>query len=113
MQPSLVFLNVGTPYYTTLTPIIICRFILNLRYTKPSGSSYPSNSNSASYRFTGNMGESLSIVGDEEDGDDYGGGFNYSNDSDNSDAVEMSVIERGLGDGVDAAPGENSDPHRV
>ena len=49
-----------------LTPVIICRFTLNLRQVKSPGSSWISGSQSASLRFVGNVGGSLHFGGDDE-----------------------------------------------
>ena len=57
-----------------LTPIIICRFILNLRQVKSPGNSWVSGSGrSLSLRFVGNAGESLRFGADPgEDGVEEG-----------------------------------------
>lgn len=57
-----------TPCHS-LPPIIICRFILNLRQISPVGSSWTSGNESTSIRFVGNMGESLQFGAGEEDED--------------------------------------------
>ena len=49
------------------TPIIICRFTLDLRQVKSPGSSWISGSQSASLRFVGNAGGSLHFVGDDDE----------------------------------------------
>ena len=51
----------------SFTPIIICRFTLNLRQVKPSSSSWASGNQSASLRFVGNAGESLQFGGDDDE----------------------------------------------
>ncbi|KAI0086736.1 hypothetical protein BDY19DRAFT_995489 [Irpex rosettiformis] len=64
--PSLLTMQVSAPFFETLPPLIICRFILNLRQVKPAGSSWISGSQSGTHRFAGNAGESLQLgVGDE------------------------------------------------
>ena len=60
----------------SITPIIICRFTLDLRQVKFPGSSCVSGNQSASLRFVGNAGGSLRFGPDEdeegeEDGDEY------------------------------------------
>ncbi len=52
----------------SLPPIIICRFILNLRQVQPGGASCSSGSNkSISLRFVGNVGQSLQFGPDDTD----------------------------------------------
>ena len=60
---------------SSLSPIIICRFILDLRQVEPiSGNSQTSGSvdRSATLRFVGNAGGSLRLREDDEDEDDLG-----------------------------------------
>ncbi|KAI0084424.1 hypothetical protein BDY19DRAFT_997774 [Irpex rosettiformis] len=64
--PSLSTIGVSSPFFDTLQPIIVCRFILNLRQVKPAGSSWISGNQSGSLRFVGNAGESLRFGADEE-----------------------------------------------
>ena len=60
----------------SITPIIICRFTLDLRQVKFPGSSCFSGNQSVSLRFVGNAGGSLRFGPDEdeegeEDGDEH------------------------------------------
>lgn len=48
-----------------MPPIIMCRFILNLRQIKPAGNSWIDNQ-SHSLRFVGNLGQSLQFGGNED-----------------------------------------------
>lgn len=51
-----------------MTPIITCRFILNLRQVKPAGDSFIlGEGKSVSLRFVDNMGQPLQFGEDEED----------------------------------------------
>ena len=54
-------------FYFSITPIIICRFTLDLRQVKSPGSSWVSGNQSASLRFVGNAGGSLHFGGDDEE----------------------------------------------
>ena len=54
-------------FYFSITPIIICRFTLDLRQVKSPGSSWISGNQSASLRFVGNAGGSLHFGGDDEE----------------------------------------------
>ena len=54
-------------FYRSVTPIIVCRFILNLRQANPSGTSRLSDNQSVSLRFVGNAGESLRFGRDEDE----------------------------------------------
>ena len=61
-------------YTNRFTPIIICRFTLNLRQVKSPGSSWVSGDQSASLRFVGNAGGSLQFgPDDDEEGEEDGG----------------------------------------
>lgn len=51
----------------SIPPLIICRFILDLRQVKPAGSSWVSGNQSQSLRFVGNMGETLQFGGDDDE----------------------------------------------
>ncbi|KAI0083914.1 hypothetical protein BDY19DRAFT_998115 [Irpex rosettiformis] len=64
--PSLSTMDVSRPFFETLQPLIVCRFILNLRQVKSAGSSWISGSQSGSLRFVGNAGESLQFGADEK-----------------------------------------------
>ncbi|KAI0086574.1 hypothetical protein BDY19DRAFT_995861 [Irpex rosettiformis] len=91
--PSLFFLDLGDPFLSTLGPVIICRFILNLRYVDAVENSCPSTiRQSASLRFTGDMGQLLSIGEDQENDDDDDGRFIRNGGLDNI-AVAIDVIE--------------------
>ena len=58
-------------FYFSITPIIICRFTLDLRQVKSPGSSWVSGSQSASLRFVGNAGGLLHFGGDDvEEGEE-------------------------------------------
>lgn len=57
----------------SLPPIIVCRFILNLRQVKHAGSSWVSGDQSHSLKFVGNMGQSLQFGEDQEEDDRLGG----------------------------------------
>ncbi|KAI0086788.1 hypothetical protein BDY19DRAFT_328976 [Irpex rosettiformis] len=63
---SIHAMQFAQPFSQTLPPIIVCRFILNLRQVQPAGSSWISGSQSASLRFAGNAGELLQFGADEE-----------------------------------------------
>lgn len=52
---------------SSLPPLVVCRFILNLRQVKPAGSSWISGNQSHSLRCVGNMGESLQFGELDED----------------------------------------------
>ena len=54
-------------FYFSITPIIICRFTLDLRQVKSPGSSWVSGNQSASLRFVGNAGGSLHFGGDDDE----------------------------------------------
>ena len=56
-----------TCYTRSFTPIIICRFTLDLRQVKSPDSSWLSGSQSASLRFVGNAGGSLRFGPDEDE----------------------------------------------
>lgn len=58
---------IGSPtnYACSVSPMIVCHFILNLRQIEPAGSSWASANQSHSLRFVGNMGQSLQF-GDED-----------------------------------------------
>ena len=63
----------------SITPIIICRFTLDLRQVKLPGSSWVSGNQSASLRFVGNAGGSLRFGPDEdEEGEENAGGEHLS-----------------------------------
>ena len=57
----------GICHTHSITPIIICRFILHLRQFKPCCSSWVSGNQSASIRFVGNAGGSLQFGPDEDE----------------------------------------------
>ena len=57
-------------YTHSFTPIIICRFTLNLRQVKSPGSSWVSGRQSASLRFVGNAGGSLQFGLDQDEEED-------------------------------------------
>ncbi|KAI0809276.1 hypothetical protein BC629DRAFT_1590338 [Irpex lacteus] len=80
--PSLVNLDLAASFLTTLVPIIICRFILNLRQLDASESSEDSRNLSVSIQFAGNLGGSLHT--DIDGGDD-------ENDSEDMDDLETST----------------------
>ncbi|KAI0086727.1 hypothetical protein BDY19DRAFT_995482 [Irpex rosettiformis] len=65
--PSLFTMRVSQPFFENLLPLIVCRFILNLRQVKPAGSSWISGTQSGSLRFVGNAGESLRFGAEEEE----------------------------------------------
>lgn len=52
---------------SSLPPLVVCRFILNLRQVKPAGSFWIFGNQSHSLRFVGNMGESLQFGELDED----------------------------------------------
>ena len=55
----------------SFTPIIICRFTLDLRQAKPPGSAWVSSNQSASLHFVGNAGGSLRFgLGEDEEGEE-------------------------------------------
>ncbi|KAI0809274.1 hypothetical protein BC629DRAFT_1106994 [Irpex lacteus] len=64
---SLANFDFATSFLTTLAPIIICRFILNLRQIDDGGSSLPSGGRSTGLRFASNMGQPLHTGIEEED----------------------------------------------
>ncbi|KAI0084393.1 hypothetical protein BDY19DRAFT_1051285 [Irpex rosettiformis] len=57
--PSLFAMWVSVPFFQTLMPIIICRFILNLRLVTSAETSFTSGNQWDSLHFVGNAGESL------------------------------------------------------
>ncbi|KAI0769555.1 hypothetical protein BC629DRAFT_792037 [Irpex lacteus] len=57
--PILNALDIVAPFFDTLPPLIVCRFILDLRQVKPADSSWVSRNQSHSLQFVGNMGQSL------------------------------------------------------
>ena len=61
LEPNLICHTYSFP------PIIICRFILDLRQVIAAGSSRFSGNQSASLRFVGNAGESLQFGSDEDE----------------------------------------------
>lgn len=64
-------MNVFAAYHG---PIIICRFILNLRQVQSGGASCSSGSNkSISLRFVGNVGQSLQFGSDDTDLEEING----------------------------------------
>ncbi|KAI0769498.1 hypothetical protein BC629DRAFT_1680760 [Irpex lacteus] len=71
--PAMFTLNIIQPFYVIIPPLIICRFLLNLRQVDLGleESSLVSGRQSHSVRFVGNIGESLQFGGDdnEDDGD--------------------------------------------
>ncbi|KAI0084418.1 hypothetical protein BDY19DRAFT_997771 [Irpex rosettiformis] len=71
--PSLFTVQLSGPFLQIIPPIIVCRFILNLRQVKPAGISCISSNQSASVgiRFAGNAGESLKFGEDDELEDDF------------------------------------------
>ncbi|KAI0769544.1 hypothetical protein BC629DRAFT_790526 [Irpex lacteus] len=64
--PILFSLNITEPFFQNLPPIIVRRFILNLRQIKPAGNSWVSGNQSHGLRIVGNLGESLQFGADEE-----------------------------------------------
>ena len=54
-------------YTHSFTPIIICRFTLDLRQVRSPDSSWVSGNQSASLRFVGNAGGSLRFGSDEDE----------------------------------------------
>ncbi|KAI0769533.1 hypothetical protein BC629DRAFT_1442216 [Irpex lacteus] len=77
--PTLAAMQISSPFLIIIPPMVICRFILNLRQIEPAGSSWASGNKSISLRFVGNMGESLQFGNRDE----IGGDERY-NDSDGS-----------------------------
>ncbi|KAI0769528.1 hypothetical protein BC629DRAFT_1442214 [Irpex lacteus] len=71
--PTLFTLSIIEPFFAVIPPMIICRFILNLRQIEPAGNSWVSGSGtpiqSHSLRFVGNMGQSMQIGEVDEDKD--------------------------------------------
>ncbi|KAI0769540.1 hypothetical protein BC629DRAFT_1595854 [Irpex lacteus] len=63
----LVALDIIGSFFNVIPPIIVCRFILNLRQVKHAGSSWVSGGQSHSLRFVGNMGQSLQFGEDEQE----------------------------------------------
>ncbi|KAI0825866.1 hypothetical protein BC629DRAFT_30999 [Irpex lacteus] len=64
-MPVLLSISLINPFTAIAPPMIVCRFILNLRQCEPAGSSWASANQSRSLRFVGNMGQSLQF-GDED-----------------------------------------------
>lgn len=60
-----VSIHTNSQYRYSMPPIIMCRFILNLRQIKPAGNSWIDNQ-SHSLRFVGNLGQSLQFGGNED-----------------------------------------------
>lgn len=54
-----------------LQPLLICRFILNLRQVKPAGSSWVTGSQSASLRFAGDVGNLLGATELEDEDNEH------------------------------------------
>ncbi|KAI0337835.1 hypothetical protein BDW22DRAFT_846671 [Trametopsis cervina] len=66
--PSLVYVQMAVPMQQAITPILVCRFMMNLRkitFNLPSGTSEHDGRPWSSIRFVGNMGEMLLAPGEE------------------------------------------------
>lgn len=59
-----------TNHACSVPPMIVCRFILNLRQFEPAGSSWVSANQSRSLRFVGNMGQSLHFGVEDANGEE-------------------------------------------
>ncbi|KAI0084474.1 hypothetical protein BDY19DRAFT_909816 [Irpex rosettiformis] len=90
--PSLIGLDFAEPYLVTMPPIIVCRFILNLRQVKPAGSSWLSGGQSVNLRFVGNMGEALHF-GADEGGEDFETPITPSTDELHDPPLEATDVE--------------------
>ena len=88
------------------TPIIICRFILDLRQVKVSDSSQNSGTQPSSIRFVGNAGESLQF---EDDGDEEELS-NRADDFDSPHGVDDIGVNRSTTSGMTAS---SFDSHTV
>ena len=88
------------------TPIIICRFILDLRQVKVSDSSQNSRTQPSSIRFVGNAGESLQF---EDDGDEEELSI-HADDFDSPHGVDDIGVNRSTTSGMTAS---SFDSHTV
>ncbi|KAI0086731.1 hypothetical protein BDY19DRAFT_907923 [Irpex rosettiformis] len=91
--PSLFTMQVSAPFFDTLPPLIVCRFILNLRQVKPAGSSWISGNQSGSLRFVGNAGEPLRFGADEEPEEEDENAVERLAKADEPDVVAQDIIK--------------------
>ncbi|KAI0337839.1 hypothetical protein BDW22DRAFT_1464303 [Trametopsis cervina] len=123
--PSLVNLQLETPFLQGIPPILICRFMMNLRDMESnSGETAEYDERTwSSMRFVGNMGQTLLAPAEEEDGEGWDNmpplGQEEQREGSN-DASSLSEIDNGVPDfevgredtmsqseSVDAAAGED------
>ncbi|KAI0086733.1 hypothetical protein BDY19DRAFT_995486 [Irpex rosettiformis] len=93
--PSLFIMEVSSPFFEILPPLIVYRFILNLRQVKPAGSSWVSGNQSGSLRFVGNAGESLRFGADEEPEEEEENAAERLAEAEEPDVVAQDIIDSG------------------
>ncbi|KAI0084434.1 hypothetical protein BDY19DRAFT_997782 [Irpex rosettiformis] len=93
--PSLFNMQVSQPFFETLPPIIVCRFILNLRLVKPAGSSWISGNQSGSLRFVGNAGEPLRFGADDEPEEEEENAVEHLAEAEEPNVFTQDIIDSG------------------